>query len=199
MKKLTSIFILLLSLTMITGCSSDKGTYNQEYNSKNINNIEITSEVNDIEFKTSDNDSIKVSLDNCDSNISSLDNDTLKINDSNVPSGVNLKTSKTLCIYLPKKSYKSITVNSTSGAVSLSSVNSSSLKINSEYGNISVSDIDGTLSATAALGTIDTSLPIKSDIKIDPTTTKQTLQTSLGNNSNKTIILTTNSGTITIK
>ncbi len=194
MKK--AILLTVCSVLMVIGLTGCKAEKAQSFTFKpsDVSDIEIETGGASVSIVKGSDSNIEVTYTQ---DVATLQDGVLKINIPMPKAGVNVKKQADVTIYVPDKVFEEIKIKSEVGNVKVENVNTEQLTVDTQYGNITLSGMEGQIAAKAEMGSINTDLPIGSEIK-SLGTAGQKLEGQMGA-SEHAINLYTNTGVIELR
>lgn len=194
MKKNMILTVLCVFMAFcMCGCKSD-AVQSFTYEANGVKEIEIETGANAITITRISGTSIEVSYSQ---DVAVIQDGIMEINIPMPRAGINFKEPAPLIVSIPDTLFDTIQIKSEVGTVIIEDVNTDKLIVETQYGDIHLSGISGRISAKSELGSINTELPIASEVK-SLGKAGQNIDNQIGDSDNE-INLYTNVGTIELK
>lgn len=202
MKQTVALFCIALLLTSLVGCgkNSDKER-TKTYHLTEVEKLEVKTNANDVILRTTESNDLTITFKGGDGELASLDDGLLTVDLHKTFAGITIKKMETLYIDIPKDGLSAISIQSDAGNITIDGVNVTDLSVNTEVGNITTTGLTGNINAVSSVGSIETDLPIASEIIAGKDGLGNTLKGNLNEEDQKsfTTELYTNTGKITLK
>lgn len=192
MKKIMIFTVCSIMMTFcLSGCKSNE-PQTFTYEADGVTGIDIETGANSVSITRNTGSNIEVSYSH---DVAVIEDGILKINIPMPGAGVNLKNPTEITVSVPDIVFDFIRIKSEVGNVNIESVNTDKLTIDMQYGDITLSGMEGHITAKSEMGSIQTDLPIASEIT-NIGKAGQEMDGYIGTSENE-INLYTNVGTIT--
>lgn len=199
-KRTLLVTCMIAMIGGLCGCGAKEDKV-ETYDSSGVEKIQVITFAHPVNVSVGNDDKITVSMSGYENQLAFIAEDTMKIQIPEPKAGINIKSPQTLYITIPSTWENQIEINSEASNIDVSNVSTKQLTATTQFGNISISNLSGSLSAKSVLGKIQTDLPISSEIKLGDNQRGESLDIALGNDDQKTNIITlyTNAGKINIQ
>lgn len=197
-----TLLCIALFIAFLAGCGKNSDKERTEtYPSTEVKKLEVKTNANDVILCTAENDDLTLLLKGGDSELASLDDGLLTVDLHKTFAGVTMKKLEALYINIPKNGLLTISIESDAGNITINDVNVTDLSVKTEVGNITVAKLTGKVNAVSRVGSIETDLPIASEIMTGKDGLGNTLKGNLNEEDKKsfTTEFYTNTGKITLK
>lgn len=165
-KKLAIFFIvsvIVVSVVLI-GCGKPMEKIEKSYSSSEINKIDIITNANDIYLTGKETENVTINFIGAKKELSTLNNGVLTIDIHETLAGITTSPIEPLYIEIPQNQISSISLKSDAGNIKIDNVSVSDLIAVTEVGNITAIGLNGKIKAETTVGTIETTLPIGTEI-----------------------------------
>lgn len=202
MKQTGSLFCIVLLITSLVGCGKNSDKERTEtYQLTEVEKLEVKTNANNIILRTTEGNDLTITFKGGDGELASLDDGLLTVDLHKTFAGVTITKLEALYIDIPKDGLSEVSIQSDAGNITIDGVNVTDLSVNTEVGDITTTGLTGNINAVSSVGSIETDLPIASEIMAGKDGLGNTLKGNLNEEDKKsfTAELYTNTGKITLK